>query len=142
VKLREIPLLSTSCHGSHLREFKDDKLGFLRRVVRECGPIARARILGTDVVVVSGPEVVHEILVTRARAFEKAASTRLILYPLAGEGLFTSRNPATYERVRREGEALARSASDAPDLRALGTSLRVFKGSADVQPRPRLFTAR
>ncbi len=103
MKIRDLPLLSVSPHESHIAEFKRDKLGFLRRVAGECGALGRIRILGSDVVIVSSPELAHEVLVEKARIFDKSSSTRLILYPLAGEGLFTSR----HELWRRQRKLMA-----------------------------------
>src|SRR5262249_30573536 len=36
------------------------------------------------------PALLHEMLVERARSFEKSLALRMIFYPLAGNGLFTS----------------------------------------------------
>lgn len=65
--------------------------------------MARLRFRGRDVVVVSTPETAHEVLVANARTFDKSPGTRMALYPLAGEGLFTARG----ELWRRQRRAMA-----------------------------------
>lgn len=93
-------MLSKSGSGHHVDEFKSDRLALLKRAVRECGALARVRFRGRDVVIASTPEIAHDVLVGRARAFEKSPGTRMALYPLAGEGLFTARGE-TWRRQRR-----------------------------------------
>ncbi len=90
MRLQDIPFLSGS-HGigGHADEFRSQRLPFLRRVSAE-GDIVRLRFFGRTLVMVNAPEIAHEVLVEKARAFSKSPATRLILYPLAGEGLFTS----------------------------------------------------
>jgi cytochrome P450 len=90
MELRRIPALSKSGSRTHLDEFKNDRIPFLERVVAECGAIGRVNFFSREVVIASDPQIAHEILVEKARAFEKAPSARLLLFPLGGEGLFTS----------------------------------------------------
>ncbi|MET0409893.1 MAG: cytochrome P450, partial [Polyangiaceae bacterium] len=54
------------------------------------GDIGRFGALYGPMVLVNSPELVHEVLVTRARCFEKSPIVRGALFPLAGNGLFTS----------------------------------------------------
>src|SRR5204862_332066 len=42
------------------------------------------------VVLVNSPELVHDVLVTRAKSFERSPVLRAALRPLGGVGLFTS----------------------------------------------------
>jgi cytochrome P450 len=95
-----IPALSSSGSRTHVDEFTHARLALLLRVIRECGPVARLRFRGREVVVVSSPEIAHEVLVANARSFDKSPGTRLALYPLAGEGLFTARGDL-WRRQRR-----------------------------------------
>lgn len=95
-----IPRLSVLAHMSHVREFREERLSFLGRAVRECGSLAMARLRNVDVLVVSDPQMAHEVLVEKGRAFEKSAGTRLALYPLGGDGLFTSEG-ALWKRQRK-----------------------------------------
>jgi cytochrome P450 len=84
-----IPYAPGSSWLGHIQRFRDDRLGLLRDVGRT-GPLARVRLLHREVVFVSAPDAVHEMLVEKARSFEKSPGLRLMLRELAGEGLFTS----------------------------------------------------
>lgn len=83
----------------HIADIAEDRLAFVRRVEREIDRMARIETIGTAVFV-NHPEVLQEVLVDKARAFEKSSMTRYALYPLAGEGLFTSRGEL-WRRQRR-----------------------------------------
>jgi cytochrome P450 len=89
--LADIPLAS-GAEGwrGHTAEFERDRFGFLERVGREIDDIGRLRFVTRDVVLVNSPSAIHEVLVEKARSFEKSPVIRIALYPLAGEGLFTS----------------------------------------------------
>ncbi len=100
MRFSSIPMLSGRSRGSHVEEYKHRRLAFLRRTVDECGPLARAAFLGREILIASAPEVLHEVLVEKARSFRKSPMVRLVLYPLAGEGLFTSEG-ALWKRQRR-----------------------------------------
>jgi cytochrome P450 len=89
VKLSQIPMLSGGSKLGHVDEYKNHRLSFLRRAVTECGPIARAVLL-RQMVIVNDPQIMRELLVEKARSFRKSPVLRLVLFPLAGEGLFTS----------------------------------------------------
>lgn len=95
-----IPLLSSSGSRTHVDEFTHERLALLLRVVRQCGALARVRFRGREVVVASSPETAHEVLVANARSFDKSPGTRLALYPLAGEGLFTARGDLWWRQRR------------------------------------------
>ena len=90
MRFQSIPLLSTAASGSHIKEYTYDRLSFMRRAVIECGSVGRASFQGRHVLIASGPEPIHEILVEKAKAFRKWPLIRLVLYPLIGDGLFTS----------------------------------------------------
>ena len=60
----------------------------------------RLRFPTRDLLIVNSPEAMHEVLVSKAKAFEKSPLIRLVLYPLAGEGLFTA-GGALWRRQRR-----------------------------------------
>lgn len=72
------------------RLMQSDRLGGLRRFNETPGDIGRFAFVFGDVVLVNTPELVHDVLVTKAKSFEKSPILRGSLYPLAGEGLFTS----------------------------------------------------
>ncbi len=86
--LSEIPLLGSGL--SHLRAMRDDRLGQLTRL--SDGPLDAGRVALPfgDVVIVSSPELLHDVLIAKAKSFEKSPILRSALYPLAGNGLFTS----------------------------------------------------
>ena len=52
------------------------------------------------VTLASSPSAAHEVLVENARSFEKTPGLRLLLYYLAGDGLFTSEGDL-WRRQRR-----------------------------------------
>lgn len=88
--LRDIPVASGATLMGHAGAFKNDRLNFLLRVQRETGDIGQVRMLNTPVLIVSSPELLHEMLVEKARFFAKSPGIRMALYTFAGEGLFTS----------------------------------------------------
>jgi cytochrome P450 len=98
-----MPTLSRLDGRSHIDEFKNDRIPFLERTVAECGAVARAVFFSRDVVIANDPQIAHEVLVEKARAFEKAPSARVALFPLGGEGLFTSEG----ELWRRQRKLMA-----------------------------------
>jgi cytochrome P450 len=59
-------------------------------LARSPHPLHRGRILHMPVVMPARPEAAHEVLVTKARSFEKSPGFRVLLRELAGEGVFTS----------------------------------------------------
>jgi cytochrome P450 len=74
----------------HNRVSRRDRIAFAARIAREPARVVRMVSPVSRVAVVNHPEPVHELLVERADDFEKSAMLRFSLYPLAGEGLFTS----------------------------------------------------
>ncbi len=75
----------------HVMEIRADRLAWVRRIADEVERTKRITTLGADAVLVNHPDVLQELLVEKARHFDKAQMVRFALYPLAGEGLFTSR---------------------------------------------------
>jgi cytochrome P450 len=90
MRLLDIPALSGATRTGHLTEIRDDRFGLFRRLNRECGDIGLAKVLGIPLVFANGPEVLHEVLVEKARSFIKSPGLRGPLKPFAGQGLFTS----------------------------------------------------
>lgn len=74
----------------HLRAFKRDPWAVMARFNRECGDIGRLTFFGNDLVIANAPELVAELLVTNASHYRKSPILRAALFPLVGEGLFTS----------------------------------------------------
>lgn len=74
----------------HNALIRRDRLAFARLVADAARPLSRVRTPFADVVAVGTPETAHEVLVERASDFMKSAMLRFVLYPLGGDGLFTS----------------------------------------------------
>jgi cytochrome P450 len=74
----------------HNKLIRQDRLAFARLVADASRPLSRVKTPFADVVAVGTPETVHEVLVEKAGDFIKSAMLRFSLYPLAGDGLFTS----------------------------------------------------
>jgi cytochrome P450 len=89
-----VPLLG---HGP---EFQRARFAMLGRVTREIDDLGRLRLATRDLVVANSPASIHEVLVGRARSFEKSPMMAAALYPLAGQGLFTS-GGTLWRRQRR-----------------------------------------
>jgi cytochrome P450 len=83
----------------HAHRFRHGRLTFLREVGR-AGELVRARFLHREVFFANTPALAHEVLVERARAFEKSPGIRLLLHHLGGRGLFTSEGEL-WRRQRR-----------------------------------------
>jgi cytochrome P450 len=84
----------------HASAFRSDRLRFLLRSAMEQPEGGRVRIFGREIFFTSSPAVLHDVLVDKARLFEKSPSMRVLLYPLGGEGLFTS-DGELWKRQRR-----------------------------------------
>jgi cytochrome P450 len=80
-----------------------ERLEMQREVARASAPVVRGRILHLPLVLPARPEACHEVLVTKARSFEKSPGLRVILHDLAGQGLFTSEG----ELWRRQRKLMA-----------------------------------
>ncbi len=81
--VRSVPLLGD------LLAFRRDRLGFLTRLAREQGDVARFRIGPYRVWQLAHPDLVHDVLVTHAQRFRKGPvlqRAKLVL----GDGLLTS----------------------------------------------------
>ena len=65
--------------------------GWPRAVYEE--PIYRSSLFGRERVFVMDPDLIGEILVDGADAFEKAAAARRSLEPILGQGLLTAEGP-------------------------------------------------
>ena len=88
--MREVPLLSGAGLLGHLQDFRDRPLDLLRRFNDELGDLGRMRFGATSVLVLNTPALVHELLVKQHAHLQKSRILRAALYPLAGDGLFTS----------------------------------------------------
>lgn len=90
MRVDDIPLISGATLLGHIDDLKNDRFAFFDRLNRECGDIGRALALGTPLIFANSPELLHEVLVEKAKSFMKSPGLRGPLRPLAGQGLFTS----------------------------------------------------
>lgn len=82
----------------NLSEFRQDNLAFYERCKRDFGPMAAFRLGFRRLIMVSDPDLIEEVLVTRNRSFNKHFATRL-LRPVLGNGLLLSeRTPWLLQR--------------------------------------------
>ena len=85
----------------HVAEMRDDRLELLRRAAREINDVGRLRFLHRHVLLLNTPALVHEVLVEKAKSFDKPLSTRVSLMPLVGDGLLSSKMDTRWRRRRR-----------------------------------------
>jgi len=92
--LEAVPALPGSKLLGHVHLFRDahERLPLLRRAAA-LDPVTRIRFLHRWVLLVSSPEAARDVLVDHAASYEKSPGTRVLLRPLAGDGLFTSEGP-------------------------------------------------
>lgn len=88
--IEDIPMLSGGGLDGHAKEFRDRRGDFFLRLQQETGDIGRFRFFHMNLFAVHSPELVHELLVEKAKHFEKTLALKIAFYPLAGDGLFTS----------------------------------------------------
>jgi cytochrome P450 len=82
--------LSARSFFGHAAEYREDPLGLLMRFNAECGDAGFLNFHGVSLFVVNTPALVRELLVDKASSFRKSPAGRAALYPLMGDGLFTS----------------------------------------------------
>jgi cytochrome P450 len=100
MSLDSIPVVPGANLLGHIHLFEGpDRLRFFQRIA-DTGELAQVSFLGRPVVFASSPASAHEVLVEKARHFEKSPGIRLLLHYLAGEGLFTSEGDL-WRRQRR-----------------------------------------
>jgi len=94
-----IPRLPSRFPGDHLLAFRRDVLGFLQLAKRTCGDVAEFRLGPERTVLITHPDQVRDILVTRHRQFVKGRRGD-VSKQFLGEGLLNSEG-ATHRRQRR-----------------------------------------
>lgn len=72
------------------QSYRIDRLGALTQFIQEPAPLLRLPLSVRTILVANSAEITHEVLVEKARYFEKSPVLRMALHPLAGVGLFTS----------------------------------------------------
>jgi len=73
----------------NMREFNDDTLRFLL-YSRQFGDMITARFGPAKLYLLNHPDLIHEVLVSKASHFYKSSILKQALGPVIGEGLFTS----------------------------------------------------
>src|SRR5437762_12921474 len=86
----EMPRLPAASPFTHTLMLRREPMRFMQELVRG-GDVFRLRLLDKLIVAVVGPAELQQALVEGGTTLEKDALQRYWLYPLAGEGLFTSR---------------------------------------------------
>jgi cytochrome P450 len=84
----------------HMPAIKDDLLALLRAIGELRTDLVRIGAPGAEVGVVTSPDGLHDLLVAKAKSFEKSPVLKAALEPLAGQGLFTS-DGELWRRQRR-----------------------------------------
>lgn len=88
--VEDIPILSGQTFSGHATEFRTTQTAIFLRLARELGDLGQIRFFNFPLVVLCSPELAHEALVEKQRSFEKSLATKMMFYPFAGRGLFTS----------------------------------------------------
>jgi cytochrome P450 len=88
---------------NQVRLLRNNRLGGLNWFNAELGDVGRFSMVFGDMVLANSPALVHDVLVTHARSYEKSPVLRGALHPIAGEGLFTSEG----ELWRRQRKLMA-----------------------------------
>src|SRR5438477_11119644 len=83
-----------------LPDLSRDPLGLLARCARDYGDFVRLRVGLTSVVLISHPDLVEEVLITRAHAFRKSLGARRLRSAL-GDGLMVSEGEFWLQQRRR-----------------------------------------
>lgn len=88
--IREVPALGGHPIFGSLFEMRDNRAKFLLRVAREKGDAARVRMGIFNLLVLSAPDLAHEVFVEKNDAFVKGYGLSVFARPLLGNGLLTS----------------------------------------------------
>ncbi len=83
-----------------IRAIRSDALGFLERMARDYGPVVQFPIPSPPSYLVSDPEAVRRVLVTKARDYDKETIQYRSLSLVTGEGLLTT-SGEVWRRQRR-----------------------------------------
>jgi cytochrome P450 len=89
-RLEDIPRMPDADLMGSFGFTTQQRLAFQRKLSEQSAPLVRGRVLHLPVYFPCTPEAAHEVLVTRAKSFEKSPGFRVLLHYLAGQGLFTS----------------------------------------------------
>jgi cytochrome P450 len=116
------------------REIMRDRLDVLTRYARDYGDVVRMRVGPARVTLVSHPELVEDVLVSRARLFHKGFNEQMVR-PAAGNGIFLSEGDFWKRQRRMVAPPLhkARIAGYASTM--VDVAERVVAGFADGEVR-------
>lgn len=74
----------------HTAEFVRDTIGLLERARRECGDVARIRVVGKDMVLLTGPKI-HEAFFRAPDEQLSQSEAYTMMVPVLGKGVFRKR---------------------------------------------------
>ena len=126
-----------SLAGRRFIELQRDRLGFLCRLAREQGDIGQLRLGPARIFLLSHPEHIKDVLVTRNRNFVKGRGTRRARL-LLGDGLLTTEDSLHFEqrrstqpafhraRVSEYAEAIVASTAEMSDAWRDGTTVDLY----------------
>ncbi|MEM6988842.1 MAG: cytochrome P450 [Myxococcota bacterium] len=102
-RVQDLPKIADHSWLGSFGKSTQQRLEMQREVAAASTPLVRGRLLHYPLVLPARPEACHEVLVTKAKSFEKSPGLRVLLHDLAGEGLFTSEG----EHWRRQRKLMA-----------------------------------
>lgn len=86
----DLPLLSGRTFLGHAAEFRRAPTDIFLRAQREVGDMGTFQLFNFSCVMIFSPELVHEALVEKQKHLNKSLALKIMFYPMAGRGLFTS----------------------------------------------------
>lgn len=101
--LQDLPKVTERGWTGSFGRNTEERLAMQREVAACSAPMMRGRLLHLPLVLPARPETCHEVLVSKAKSFEKSPGLRVLLHDLAGHGLFTSEG----EHWRRQRKLMA-----------------------------------
>ncbi|MBK8716994.1 MAG: cytochrome P450 [Deltaproteobacteria bacterium] len=99
-RIEDLPRVANASWLGSFGRTTAERLAMQREVAAASSPLVRGRILHLPLVLPAQPEACHQVLVTKAKSFEKSPGLRVLLHDLAGQGLFTSEGEL-WRRQRR-----------------------------------------
>ena len=90
MQVTDLPTLPGDLISGHAKFFQSSLLDFCQALASNPNPMIRLNVFSLPLVFVNSPDLVHELLVDNGRSVEKSMALRTALYPLGGNGLFTS----------------------------------------------------
>ncbi len=118
----------------HYREFMRDKLAAVTRYARQHGDLVALRLGPLKVVMVSDPELIEEVFVSRAREFAKGAIEQLVR-PSVGNGILLSEGDYWKRQRRMVAPPFHRQKLAGYGEVMVGVAERMTSGFADGEVR-------